>query len=313
MLAEAVEQPFDDDDWLFEVKWDGLRAIAARRPDGSLRLRGRRGLELTGSFPEVVEALESVPSGSILDGELVVLDNDGAPSFERVLSRQRLERASDAKQRALSTPATLVVFDMLFKQGQSLMREPLATRREHLTDLATRSPALSIADTTPGEGRALFEAVKARGLEGIVAKRRLSRYLPGQRSPDWLKIKKSETLWCVVLGYQTDNTGDATRGRDLRSLLIAAPDEQTGLLRPVGRVGASLRASERERLLDGLRAHPRPQPLLPIESLRDSLETAKGSMAWVEPRVLVEVRYLEFSSGGVLRSPVLLRWRGADP
>jgi bifunctional non-homologous end joining protein LigD len=298
MLARSVEDAFDDPRWQFEVKWDGFRAIAYRDGQRSTRLRSRNDHDLSSRCPEVVAELRRLPPGCVLDGELVTLGDDGLPSFEKML--QHHSRGSTAAGGAPS----LVVFDLLWLDGKDLTARPLAERsarlRTLLDGIADRR-RLVWSEPVVGEGRKLFAAARERSLEGIVAKRLDAPYEAGRRSDTWLKIKKHEELWCVAIGFVTERTDDPSRGSDLRSLVIAAPDHD-GHLVAAGRVGASLSFARRAALLEVLRGSRRdtpPIPDVPVE--RD--------VVFVDPVVALHVRYLEWTTSGQLRAPVLTDWR----
>ncbi len=188
MLAKRAAA-FDSDDYLFEVKWDGARGIALVGV-GSYRLFSRRQVDITKCFPEL-EFLRRLPPGTVLDGEVVVLQH-GKPDFSLLLSR--LGTRGELKTRVLAhtTPATYVAFDQLYDDYESLLRRPLWRRREHLarTVHGAAERGLVFSDGVRAKGKVLFKEVTERGLEGVVAKRLESRYSPGSRRGAWLKIKR---------------------------------------------------------------------------------------------------------------------------
>ncbi len=192
MLAQPGV-PFDSDDHLFEVKWDGTRMLAFR--DGaSYRLVNRHQADRTTQYPELA-CLGQLPAGTILDGEMVVLQ-DGRPDFGRVLSRDQAGQPLKIRLLARSVPATYVVFDLLYHRCRSLLSEPLHQRRAQLGDLvgALGQPQVVLSEGIVGAGREFFRQVCALGLEGVVAKRLDSRYRPGKRTKAWIKIKPSRRL-----------------------------------------------------------------------------------------------------------------------
>jgi ATP-dependent DNA ligase len=188
--------PFDDDAYLFEVKWDGIRAMAYIERD-TYRLLSRGGQDITCAFPELSE-LANLPAGTLLDGELVVLDR-GRPHLALVQSRHRLRSPHQIRLRAKNRPCTYVVFDQLFERFGSLMSQPLSFRRELLrTHLARSAPArVFLSEGILGRGRALYRAVLERQLEGVMAKRLTSLYRPGCRSDAWIKIKPASDRGCI--------------------------------------------------------------------------------------------------------------------
>jgi ATP-dependent DNA ligase len=188
MLARQAEEPFDCDDYLFEVKWDGIRCLAFIEA-GRVRLQSRRLLDITAQFPELA-ALACLPAGTVLDGELVALRN-GRPSFTLIQQRAQLQQPHRIGFLSRTMPVTYVIFDLLYWRGQPILDEPLVIRRERLQQLmAQLNPAgILVPEAVVGHGRAMFAQVAALGWEGIVAKWRNSPYLAGQRSRFWLKVK----------------------------------------------------------------------------------------------------------------------------
>ena len=284
MLAESGEA-FDSDKHLFEIKWDGIRAMAYVE-QGEYRLLSRRGVDITDRYPEF-ESLRSLPTGSVLDGEIVVLDANGKPSFRSVLSREQARTELRFRHLSTATPANFIAFDLLYLDDINLMREPLKHRRELLKDriepeLGERT---AVSDGVIGPGRSFFEQIVARDLEGIMAKSLNSRYFPGKRSDAWIKVRKSSSAMCAILGF-------VDKGDDFESLIIAA--EEDGRLHCVGRVGTGFDTVLREELNDLLRARQCESPLVPCEE--------KGT--WVEPGLYCAVRYLERTRDGIFREPV---------
>ncbi len=295
MLAK-LGQPFDSDEHWFEIKWDGIRALAFVE-GGAYRLVGRSRRSATERYPELA-FLGGLPPGTVLDGELVALTPQGLPDFRAVLSREQARTEARARVLARATPVTYVVFDVLYTGFESRMALPLRARRELLAPIveACEEPRLVLSDGIVGRGRALFGEVDRRGIEGILAKRLDGAYLPGRRSDSWTKIKIRRNMPCVILGYQADETGD------LRSLVIGAVEED-GELRCVGKVGSGLTDAMRAKLLALLRPRVRPGPL--VECGMDAV--------WVEPDVYCAVAYLERTSTGNLRAPVFVELLSGSP
>lgn len=284
MLATSGS-PFDSPDHVFEIKWDGVRAISYVE-DGALRMHGRRRRDLAGRYPELA-GLRALPSGTVLDGELVVLRPDGAADFGAMVGRENLapERAAAvARQR----PVHYVVFDLLWLAGRDLTAAPLSERRAHLTELLQRHPdrGLLPCDGVVAHGMALFEAARARGLEGIVGKRLDAPYRPGERSEAWRKIKLQQLVHCLVLGYEPDGVDD------FKSLIVAS--DFGGELRCVGKVGSGISAAQHATL--------RPQ-LLARRTARPLVDPGMPGV-WIEPGLYCAVRFLERMPSGSLRAPV---------
>ena len=288
MLAKPG-RPFDSARHLYEVKWDGIRAIALVE-GGGYRLLSRTGHDLTDRYSELA-ALARLPAGTMLDGEVVVLEN-GIPNFEAALRHRRRSGA------AASQPAPrYMVFDLLYRSFQSTMDRPLLERRAPLPELVDgcRSPLVISSDGLVGAGIRFYREVCARGIEGVMAKRVDSRYLPGRRTDAWLKIKRRLHLNCVVLGY-LDKEGD-----DFQSLIVAT-DRGNGL-RYAGRVGTGFTAAQRGALKRVLVRRRRATGLLPVAD-QPALRQLPDPVCWVDPVVFCVVSCLEFSSSGVMRAPV---------
>ena len=197
MLAVSG-QPFNSPEWIYEPKIDGTRCLAEVTSSG-VRLYNRRLSEITYRYPEITAALAQT-SGCVLDGEIAVFSN-GRPSFAKLAERDHLSDRLAIDYLARALPASYVVFDILFAKEMSVMDLPLRERKQILREELQESEAVSIADSFPDKGEDYFQAAQKMGIEGIVAKRLDSRYEPGTRSPDWIKIKKSLKLDLVIGGY----------------------------------------------------------------------------------------------------------------
>ncbi|HEV2477845.1 MAG TPA: hypothetical protein VGX22_15010, partial [Candidatus Dormibacteraeota bacterium] len=196
MQAASAEAPFSSPEYLFEVKWDGLRCVLFRDADGTIRLEDRGLSDLTADVPEVVAAAKRVPPGSVIDGELVATDDEGRPDYHRL--RRRLARGAALRN---EIPTAYLAFDALYLEGRPLMRQPVLRRRARLAKAVEAGGHIFVPDHIEEDGVELFEACLERGLEGVVAKHRLSPYVPGQRSPFWLKVKAVKSDDFVVIGW----------------------------------------------------------------------------------------------------------------
>ncbi|MEX1038170.1 MAG: non-homologous end-joining DNA ligase [Acidimicrobiia bacterium] len=284
MLATRWQAPFDDPNWWFEVKWDGYRAVLSH--DGQIRARSRRGIDLLEPFPEL--GTLPIPEGVVLDGEIVAFDDEGRPSFDRIQKRTGVGGSGTGDRTAVN----YVVFDVLYQGGEIRTGEPYEDRQEILTGLDLPSP-LVVTEPTRGSGTALYEAVKARGIEGIVAKRSGSRYLPGRRSPDWRKVSVRRRMRAVVGGYAE---GEGARSSTFGSLLLGLWDDAK--LRFVGAVGSGFDD----------------QTLVAIKGSLDELERETtpfqpavrypGRLHWVDPGIVVNVEFKEWTADSHLRAPV---------
>lgn len=278
MLA-VLGEPFDSEAHLFEVKWDGFRALARFDGDGC-RFTSRRRLDLTARFADL-DLGRRAPEGLALDGEIVAL-TDGRPDFERLLDRR-------------PGPVAYVAFDLLYVDWEPWTSRRLVERRAKLAEVvaAIGDPRLVLSDGVVGAGKAFFAELVARGFEGVVAKRLDGLYESGQRTGAWVKAKRSQTIQCVVVGY-------VAAGNDLRSLALAAPGPD-GVLRYVGRCGSGLDQDSRKALLPRLRARPRAMPLVACDE----------PAAWVEPGVYCSVKFVERTKSGHLRAPVFMSFTEA--
>ena len=298
MLAETREQPFSKAGWQFELKLDGYRLRAARE-DGEAKLVSRNGHDLTGGFPEIAHAVAALPyEGLILDGELVVADDAGRPSFSRLQNRSKLTRVPEVKRAAVETPATLYAFDLLAFEGYDVRPLPLVKRKALLAKLLPRAGALRFSDHVETKGEALYEHVVQLGLEGIMAKRADSPYRAG-RSANWVKIRADRTDDFVVVGYSRPK---GSRG-GFGALHLAGFED--GKLVYAGRVGSGFTAHQLKEVGAELEGALRDRPAFegPPALLKDK------ESVWVEPKLVVEVRFKEWTPDHLLRQPVFLRFR----
>ena len=283
MLAK-LGQAFDSEEHLFEVKWDGTRAVAYG--DGErYRMLNRKRRGLVERYPEFA-FLSGLERGAVLDGEVVVFE-DGQASFRGMLQREQGRDERRFRELARELPATYVVFDLVWRHWESLESRPLSERRARLQEVvaAVNDPRLVFSEGVIGPGTTFFEEVSSRGIEGVVAKRLASRYHAGRRTDEWIKIKARQSIHCVILGYQAQR-------QDLRSLIIASDLE--GTLRCVGKVGSGLRDATRARLMKLFAGAEIAAPVIACPGLEAT---------WVAPTVFCTVSYLERSETG-LRAPV---------
>lgn len=296
MLARAAEKLPCSEDYIYEVKWDGLRALISL-DEGELKIRGRNGLDYTTLFPELIIPDQAFRATSALfDGEIVCLETDGRPNFRNVIHRMQQKGASAIERARAKSCAVCYLFDCLYLDGRPIVSEPLTRRREWLADALRTNPSYRLSETVE-EGAALLEAVKQMKLEGVMAKLRHSPYQPGKRSDAWLKIKTRHTVECLVIGY--------TRGQGDRSSTFGALHlaENATHLKYVGKVGSgfdenSLRQVTTE--LAPLARIKRPIKEKPLDDARS---------VWVEPKLICEVEFASRTSDGLLREPVFLRLR----
>lgn len=289
MLALPGEA-FDSAEHLFEIKWDGTRALAYIE-GGAYRLVNRRELDITDRYPEL-GALALLAEGTVLDGEVIVLGEDGKPSFNELQSREHESGSARARRQTEVRPATYIVFDQLYRGGESIMPLSCAQRREIMAStIATlgRNSRVVMSQGIVGDGRAYFEQACAECLEGVVAKRLNSPYLPGKRTDSWIKVKRQEVVHCVVIGFVVEGTDD------FGALIIAS--EVAGEVRCVGKVGTGFDAKRRARINQFLWSHQRAEPIV---------SPGKYKGLWVEPGLYCAVRCMERTTGGQLRAPAVV-------
>ncbi len=300
MLARAGELPSEEGGrWAYEIKWDGIRAIAYSTP-GVLRLQSRNLIDISERYPELGRLNRSLSSHSaILDGEIVSLDEHGRPSFSALQRRMQVLSPAQAKRLAAHSQVTYMIFDLLWLDGHSLMGLPYSQRRELLLGLSLSGPSWQTPEHVESGGRALLAAATEQGLEGVVAKRMDSPYEPGTRSRWWLKVKTMGRQEFVIGGWLP---GKGRRASTIGALLLGVHDSD-GSLRYVGRVGSGLSERELEDLSRRLSELER----------EESPFAAGGSppreALYVEPRLVAEVRFSEWTSAGQLRQPSFLGLR----
>ncbi len=297
MLADSQNDVPVGEDYLYEVKWDGIRAII-QVDEGQIRILSRNHMDITKSFPELLHIEKSFRvSGAVFDGEIVCLDDAGKPVFRDVIHRMQQKSEGAIERDRVKRPAVCYIFDLLYLDGRPVMHEPLWKRRQWLEDVVKSDTAYRISSVVT-EGKELFEAAKQVGLEGIMAKRKDSGYVPGRRSDNWLKVKTRNTMDCWIIGF-TEGKGD--REKTFGALHVAV--KNNGSLTYMGKVGTGfddrLLKSIRQEL-DKLSATKRPIKEKPIDD---------AQTCWVEPRLACEVQYASLTKDGMLREPVFLRLR----
>ena len=294
MLATLADAPFDDKHWAFEIKWDGIRAIATIAGD-RLRLVSRNGISQLAQFPE----LEDIPKAFrvdhlVVDGEIVTFDKKGRSSFQRL--QPRLNRRKSDPRLAREAPAVYVVFDLLQLGDTDVRSRPLDVRQAVLRKVLKTTARVRLSRRVVGKGRALFARARRLGLEGIMAKRRDSTYQP-RRSRDWLKIKTVKRQE-VVIGGWTEPQGSRTQ---FGALLVGY--YRDGKLQYAGRVGGGFtQATLREVMAK----------LVPLRTARSPFVDVPKSnevMHWVRPRLVAEVKFGEWTTGGLMRQPIYLGLR----
>jgi len=292
MLAKT-DEAFDDENYVFEPKWDGLRAIMYFR-EGRVELQNRNLRDATGSYPELQRISDRIKANAaIMDGEVVVLREDGVPDFGRLQARFGVDDLKRVGVLAKTTPVTYVAFDLLHVDGLDVIARPLVERKKRLKSIVRESPYLLYGDHIEGEGTRFFKEATSRGFEGVIAKESQSEYVPGLRTYYWIKTKKIETTDCVVVGF---SEGERARASTFGSLILAAYDEN-GMLRHIGNVGGGFS----NKALEDVKKR--------LSRIVTKTATVEGSVdsptpvTWVKPRLVVEVAYMAVTADGRLRFP----------
>jgi bifunctional non-homologous end joining protein LigD len=295
MLATTGELP-SGAGWMYEFKWDGVRAIADIS-EGRRRIWARSGAEITAAYPELA-GLPDVTKDALFDGEVVVFDAQGIPSFTQLAERMHVRDKLRAARLAASLPITYMIFDLLRLDGEDLTGRPLAERRKVLDGLGLGSARWAVPPTF-ADGEATLAAAEEYHLEGVVAKRSASLYRAGARTPDWVKVKLESTAEFVIGGWRPGV-------RKIGGLLVGAPAGDGLAFR--GRVGGGISAAAERALLKVL--EPRVTPDSPFVAGAQSVprEDARGAI-WVKPEIVLEVRYGQRTPDGRLRFPRFLRLR----
>ena len=303
MLASSADEPFDSPLFTYEPKWDGVRTLAFV-DGGEVRLQTRNLLDCTKQYPEahgVAEALTGAYQ-AILDGEIVAFDEKGLPSFQRLQPRMHQRDESAVSKLRKSVPVVYEVFDVLFLDGEDLTKHPLRERRRRLEAALQPMGAIRLSEGFPGNGVALFNAVREQGLEGIVAKRLDAPYVSG-RSAAWVKIKAFRSMDCVIGGW---TEGQGGRHSTLGALIVGV--HRDGKLVPVGQVGSGFDDRTLRDLLAILKEHQAPSSPFAVPPKADQPAT------WCFPDLVCEVRYAEITRDGTLRHPTYLGLRqDVDP
>lgn len=296
MLATLQERPFSGPEWIFEIKYDGVRVLAERNGD-TVELYGRNGTPIAHRYPELREALGKLPVDHfIIDGEIVALDERGQPNFQRLQARMHLTNPRDIERAMSAAPVEGVFFDCLALDGYDLRSLPLLERKECLKRLLPRLGRARYSDHIAAAGEDFFDAASERGLEGVVAKRARSRYIGG-RSRDWIKIKCQRRQEFVIGGY-TDPQG----GRTFFGALHLGLYQEKKLIY-VSKVGTGFDTRTLKSVWEKL------QPLARTNSPFDEKSPAGRGHHWVEPKLVCEVRFSDWTHDGGIRHPAFLGLR----
>jgi bifunctional non-homologous end joining protein LigD len=286
MLAKETKDVFDDEEWLFEIKWDGYRAVAEIEK-GNVRLYSRNGITFENSYPVVVRELRKIKQTCVLDGEIVVLNDEGNPEF------QLLQHYEENTHR----PMRYYVFDLLELNKKDICHLELMERKELLQKVIPKNEVVKYSDHIIGAGKAFFEVSREKNLEGIMAKKCDSQYYKGKRTNEWLKIKHNQTIEVIIAGY-TDPGG----ARKYFGALVLGIKEN-GKLKYVGHTGSGFNHKSLVEMYNIL------QPLVQEESPFDEKVKTNMPVTWVKPVLICEVKYSEITRDGKLRHPIFLHLR----
>ena len=287
MLAKDAPKPFSDKDWIFEIKWDGFRAIAYVSEELSLKSRNEK--ELKNNFPELAE-LTGLAAGLVVDGEIVVM-REGKPDFQSLLERGKAISAGEIQRQANRAPVAYIVFDVLEKDDKPLVNLPLMERKKILKESMREGSHVFLSDFIEEKGEAYYQLVLEKGLEGVMAKRKDSQYEEGLRTGSWLKIKKLKTCDCVIFGF---TKGSESRGATFGALLLGVYDKN-GKLVYIGKVGTGFTQETLGILTDKFEK---------IKTTAAPFKPEAGDVVtWLEPKLVCEVAYQVLTRDMKLRMP----------
>ena len=298
MLSESTEKPPLSKDYIFELKWDGIRALISLE-DGQIKIRTRNQNDVTLQFPELLIGEKAFrATNGLFDAEIVSLDPQGKPIFKRVINRMMSNGETTIQKLSKTYPVHCYVFDCLYLDGRSLINEPLLKRKEWLADAVREETPFRVSEHVE-DGESLFEAAKHHGLEGIMAKKKDSKYMPGKRSDLWIKVKVKQSGECYIIGY-TKGKGD--RGQTFGAMHIAEKVGQEFHYR--GKVGTGFDDStmkEISAVLKNIKVIKRPDVIGKLLDEKISV--------WLEPAAMAEISYSKLTPDNMFREPVFIRLR----
>jgi bifunctional non-homologous end joining protein LigD len=298
MLSESVDIPPKGDQYIYEVKWDGIRALISLE-DGQVKIRTRRQHDITAQFPELIIPEKAFRANTALfDAEIVCLDKSGRPSFQTVISRMQARGETNILRQSKTYPVNCYVFDCLYLDGRPLINEPLLRRKEWLKDAIKHETPYRVSEFIE-DGESLYEAAREHSLEGIMAKIKDSKYYPGRRNDCWVKVKIRNTRECVIIGY---NPGNNDRSQTFGGLHIAEKIDGELLYR--GKVGTGFDDTLIQQIYKELKALPEIRKPIPNKKVMD-----EKTSIWVEPKIIAEISYANITPDKMFREPVFVRLR----
>ena len=298
MLASVAREPFSKEGWVFEPKFDGIRAIAYII-DGEVKILSRRGLDLTSRYPELAESLGKSKTDLVLDGEIVAFDEKGRTSFQLLQQASGLRGRGIRDQTKENIPIRFYVFDVLSVDGTKTLTKPLSKRKELLKKHLVETNDVRRVDDLGADGNRAFLACLENGLEGVIAKKEDSLYLPGKRVPTWLKLKATRTSEFLVCGY---TEGKGSREDSFGALVLGVYNDDNQVVY-AGSVGTGFNDATREKLFKVM------QPLKTNKCPFSVRPMAKAIASWLKPEMVVEIKYAEWTMDNRLRMPVFLQVR----
>ena len=287
MLAQSAVGPFNSKDWIFEVKWDGIRAISYVNDE--LSIRSRNDKELRFNFPEL-EELKTLARNVVLDGEIVVI-RDGIVDFQTLIERSKLTSTRDIEFMVRENPATYVVFDLLEKDGQSLIDLPLIERKRILEETLKEGKHAVLSVFVEEDGEFYYEEALKKGVEGVIGKKKDSGYAPGVRSENWLKIKKLLSCDCVIFGY---TAGQGKRKSGFGALILGLYEESKPVY--VGKVGTGFSETLMNQLMEVFQKLKSPEPSIEGVDVTEEI-------TWLKPELVGEIVYQIVTRDRRLRMP----------
>jgi DNA ligase D-like protein (predicted ligase)/DNA ligase D-like protein (predicted polymerase)/DNA ligase D-like protein (predicted 3'-phosphoesterase) len=298
MLSETTDKPPSGDDYLYELKWDGIRALVAYE-EGKVTIHTRNENDVTIQFPELLDGEKAFRgTNGLFDAEIVSLDGDGKPMFKKVINRLMSRGETNILKLSKTAPCYCYIFDCLYLDGRSLVNEPLTKRKEWLRDVVRHDTPYRISEPVE-DGHALFKAAHEHGLEGIMAKKKDSKYLPGKRSDCWLKVKIRQSSEVVIVGF-TQGKGD--RGQTFGALHIA--EKKDDELHYRGKVGTGFDDPTIKEIVKMIKEVKALKSIHVIGELFD-----RKMSTWLEPKLIAEVSYSKLTPDKMFREPVFIRMR----
>jgi bifunctional non-homologous end joining protein LigD len=296
MLSESGKKIPDSDEYSFEVKWDGIRAMITL-DEGDIKIKSRNHRDITQQFPELLTPQAFRAVSGVFDAEIVSLNAQGKPEFKKVINRLMASGKTNIEKAAKTNPVFCYIFDCLYLDGRSVMNDPLARRRMWIEDIVKNDSRYRVSQTEE-DGQALFEAAKEHALEGIMAKRLDGKYLPGKRSDNWIKIKVREATDCVIIGF---TEGKGNREAHFGSLHVSEMVE--GKMQYRGRVGTGFDDKLIKEIALSLKKLKVVKKPFADKVMDENVTT------WVEPKLFAEISYSMITKDKMFREPVFVRLR----